>query len=204
MLLGAVAALGLCPAIASAVVEVRVERVDVVPNGSQQVIPVEVFASNPDTAENERLNAYTIALEAVGFSAGGVRFQAPAADGSYPEPTSHAYVFGAYPGNGPVDPAGLSDAQHAFLSAALGGTGQEANISDTLNGFAKLFVIVPASVTQGSFPITIDPGFLSLGSAGTPITAVGVPGVVNIVPEPASLGLIALGGLFALRRRRVA
>jgi MYXO-CTERM domain-containing protein len=206
ILLGAVAALGLCPAIASAVVTVQPERVTANPG---QTVQLDVFATNPDAAENERLNAYTIELVAPTFSASGIHFVLPAAnaDGtiSYPDSSAaHPYVFGAFAGNGPVDPAGLSDFQTVLLSAALGGTGQEANISDALNGFARVSVIVPANTPAGFYPINLDPGFLSLGSAGTSIVATPGVGGVTVTPEPGTFGLIAIGGLLALRRRRVA
>jgi hypothetical protein len=182
----------------------------VVPGGGDKTVTIDVFATNPDAAENERLNAYTISVEAPTFGgANKPRFVIP---GSFAFPDSsaaHPYVFAAFPGNGPVDPAGLSDADTVLLSAALGGTGQEANISETLNGFAQLTIMVPEGTLPGEYAITIPQpeqgGFLSLGSAGASITAIGAPGILTVVvPEPASLGLVAIGGLLALRRRRVA
>jgi hypothetical protein len=199
-----------CPAaIASAVVTVKPENVTVTPNGSDQTVSIEVFATNPDDSENERLNAYTISLDAPTFAASGnaPHFIIPSSF-AFADPTAHPYVFAAFPGNGPVDPAGLSDFKTVLLSAALGGTGQEANISNNLNGFAKIQVMVPAGTPAGVYPINIpqpaEGGFLSLGSAGPSIVAVGAPGLLTVAPEPGSLGLIAIGGLLALRRRRVA
>ena len=204
----AVLALAFFPAAASALVQVNVGRVDVVPNRADQIVSFEVFATNADASENERLNAFTIALEASNFSPTGIRFVVPPVDpgsGTIPfdVPTENPYVFGAYPGNGPVDPTGQSDYNTVFLSAALGGTGQEANISDALNGFAKVSVLIPASAPFGFYAINLDPNFLSLGSAGAPITAVAAPGVF-LWPEPGVLGLLGVAGIFALRRRRAA
>jgi hypothetical protein len=210
-LLASLAALALWPAATRAVVTVRPEVTNVVQSGADQIATIEVFATNPDDAENERLNAYTISLEAPTFRATGnaPRFIIPPADPAsgviaFAEPTAHPYVFGAFPGNGPVDPAGLSDFDTVLLSAALGGTGQEANLSNNLNGFARIQVLIPAGTPEGVYPINIpqpaEGGFLSLGSAGTSIVAIGAPGLI-FTPEPCTLGLLAPLGLLALRRR---
>jgi hypothetical protein len=176
------------------------------PSGPDTIATFEVFADNPDASENERLNAYTIAVEGPAFSETGARFIVPPVDagsGTIPFdlPTFHPYVFGAYPGNGPVDPANLSDFNTVLLAAALGGTGQEANISDAASGFAKLSVLIPSRDLGGIYPIILDTPLLSLGSAGLPITTVGENGAI-VRPEPGSLGLLAAAGLLALRRRR--
>jgi hypothetical protein len=208
-LFAALAVLTLWPVAASAVVTVQPEFGYWVPR-TDQIVTIEIFATNPDAAENERLNAFTIALEAPSFRESGnsaPRFVIPPADpvtGAiwFAEPTWHPYVFGAYPGNGPVDPAGLSDFDTVLLSAALGGAGQEADINDSRNGFAKVSVFIPADMPYGFYAITLNPSFLSLGGAGAPITA--VPGVGGFVylPEPAAACLVASVGLLALRRRR--
>jgi hypothetical protein len=213
LFIASLAALVLWPAAALAVVTVQPESVTAAPNGRDQIVTFEVFATNPNDSENERLNAYTISLEAPTFGATGnaPRFIIPPADQltgviSFAEPTAHPYVFGDYPGNGPVDPAGLSDFNTVLLSAALGGTGQEANISNNRNGFAKIQVLIPAGMPAGLYPINIpqpaEGGFLSLGSAGTQIVAVGAPGLIGPLPEPAAAGVLASLGALALRRRR--
>jgi hypothetical protein len=202
-----VLALALFPASAWGVVTVQLDRVVVAgPVPYDQTVSLEAFATNPDDAQDERLNAYTIALDAPAFRPDGVRFVVPppdAASGTIPFalPTAHPYVFGAYPGNGPVDPAGQSDFDTVLLSAALGGAGQEVNLSSTLNGFATVRVLVPAN-TVGIFPVNLDLQFLSLGSAGPSIAAIPASGFITVGPEPGCLGELAVAGLLALRRRR--
>ena len=93
------------------------------------------------------------------------------------------------------------------IGAGTVGRNDVADITPSLNGFFQLPVNIPASVTApGLYAINIDTTLLSLGGAGPAITATPstVVGGINIVPEPASLGLIGLGGLLFLRRRRVA
>jgi hypothetical protein len=203
-LLGAVATLGLCPAIASAVVMVRTEDVSGAPG---QTISCEVFAV-PSDGSDERLTGFTIAVDAPSFNVpNGPSFviPAPGPTGSvFALPTSHPYVFAAFPGNDPVDPAGLSDRDTAFLAAALGQG--EANIEQNLrDGFAKLMISIPATALPGqTYAITIDPIFTALGSQGAPIIVTPGTSTLTIVPEPASLGLIGIAGLLALRRRRMA
>lgn len=118
-------------------------------------------------------------------------------------PTGHPYVFGAYPGNPPTDPAQLSDYNTVFLSAALDGAGQEVNISEFLNGIAKVRVVSPPNRPAGFYPILVDPSLLSLGSAGPSIVAIPLGGGgIGTIPEPASLGIPAGAALVVLRRRR--
>ena len=204
ILLGAAAAIGLFPAIASAVVTVRIDTVNVLPTGADQVVGVDVWADpgEGDTI-NEGLDAFTIAFNGPRFTASGVRFQVPAPGATWPTPDpAHPYVFTGR--NAPPEDFGST-----FDRAQVGGTitGQGVNITETLNGLVRLQVLVPGNVTPGElFPIVIDPGAFSLGGTDPSLALAvpGGPGMVNVIPEPASMGLIALGGLLALRRRRVA
>ena len=212
MLLGAAAALGLCPVVASAVVVVRAENVFANPG---ERIPIEIFAE-PGDATNERLEAFTIAVEAPQFAAANApKFVIPAprkrsgqeADPSAPllqifdRTVNKGYVFGPA-GEEPIDPAGFSDTDTVLLSAT--GTSQVDIENPIRSGFGRILVQIPANAPIGSvFAITIDPTFLSL-AGGTFIAAVPGAGSITIVPEPASMGLIVLGGLLTLRRRRVA
>lgn len=203
-LLGAVAAIGLCPTVASAVVQLNVERVDVVPTGAQQIVYLDVFGDDLAPEENERLSGYTIGIAAPTFTDSGVRFNIPDDATTLDRPSAaHPYVFAAFPG---VEPErAFSDFQTVFALGAIAGSG-DANISPTLNGFFRLPVLIPANAGPGFFPVVIEPQPTTAlaGNAGAVPFAVGPGGGVNIVPEPASLGLIVLGGLLTLRRRRVA
>ena len=190
------------PAVASAVVNIHLERIGAFPG---ETVTVEVFGENPDVAENERLNAFTIALNAPTFGPpGGDRpwFVVPP-DGVFAEPTAHPYIFGDFPGNPPTDPAQLSDYQTVFLSAALGGAGQEADLTGTRNGFAKVSIFVPDDVLPGFYPVSIDPDFLALGSAGATLIAVPLDvGGIIFIPEPTAAALFTVAGVLAIRRRR--
>ena len=202
-LLGAVAALGL-PAIASATVQINVERVEVVPDATQKVVFVEVFGQDLDNT-NEQLNSFSIALSAPTFTANGVRFEAPETF-VFPTPTGHPYVFQSFVGVVPEDFG--TTFNRALTGAGLPGTtpANQVNITDALNGFVRIPIIVPANAAPGFYPIIVEaPPTTALAGLGAPIVSVpGQGGGVQIVPEPASLGLIVLGGLLTLRRRRVA
>jgi hypothetical protein len=195
----ALLALTLAAAPARGVVTVQPERVTVVgPVPYDQTVSLEVFATNSDAAEDERLNAYAIRLEAPAFTSNGVRFVIPP-NLLFQEPTTHPYVFRAYAGHGPSDAAGLSDFDTVFVSTEAPGT-QDVNISETLDGLVRVQVFIPAN-TVGSFPIRLDPAFLSLGSGGPGIVAVLGTGYVQVGPEPGCLGELAVAGLLMLRRR---
>lgn len=205
-LLGTVAALGLCPSIASAVVTINVDRVNVVP-GAAQTAFIEVFGVDVEGNVNEQLNSFTIALNGQ-FATSGIRFgDADPTTFSFPKPTGHPYVFQAFPAVNPEDFG--SSATRIQVGAATAGRTEVADIAGgvTGSGFVRLPIVIPASVVPGFYPVVVDLGAATaLAGAGAPIvrTAGAQQGGIMVVPEPASLGLIVLGGLLTLRRRRVA
>ena len=201
-LLGAAAALGLFPAFASAVVRINIERIDVVPNGTAQTVFLDVFGEDLDNA-NEQLAAFTIGIDAPTFSPTGVRF-APPGTGTLPKSSAaHPFVFSDFAGV-EVEDFG-SDFKRIQGGSGLAGSTQQVNLSDLRNGFLSIPVLIPANAAPGTYAITLDPTVTDLAGQGpVVVTVAGTPGQVTIVPEPASLGLVVLGGLLTLRRRRVA
>ena len=208
-LLGAVAAIGLAPAFASAAVILKIENSTVTDVSAQQTVFVTLYGEDA-TGDNERMNAYTIALNGTGpgfGSANGVRFQAPTTGnfGAAGKPTApHPYVFGALDPVPPVENFSSTASRLQFGATAINQE-DEVNVGNGLDGFLRVPVIIPAGATPGVYTLSIDPAATSLAGLGAPIVATpGAAGTITVVPEPASLGLIALGGLFALRRRRLA
>jgi hypothetical protein len=198
-----VAAFGLFPAIASAVVTVKVGSVSVNQSPTDQTVNVDVWAQvDPADTTNELMDAFTIALDAPTFSATGPRFVLPASGTFLTPDPEHPYVF-----TGKDAPPGdfASDQKRIQVGAAISSTGVD--ITPNLNGLVRLQVMVPGNTAPGAYSIVLDPGAFSLGG-GPALVAVPDPtgGGVNVigVPEPASLGLIGLGGILFLRRRRVA
>ena len=199
ILLGAVAALGLWPAVASAVIVVRPTSQSANPG---QLVSVEVFA-DPATlvaGVNERLNAYTMTVSAPQFAGpNDPSFVIPA---NFTFAVPENYVFG--PNDPPFDPTSGSNRALVFLSATASSPA-EVDIAEGRNRFARVEIRVPETAIVGTnYVLTVDQDFLSLGSAGAPIEAIGGTGTLTIVHEPASLGLVAIGGRLALRRRRTA
>ena len=209
ILLGAAAALGLFPAIASAAVTFNVDSVTAQPSSIEQTVFVDVFGVDAAPDENELLNVFTIAINGVGFTPTGVRFQLPTG-ATFPsatyKPTAHKFVFRDQgfelePGLTNIS----STASRIQVSSETIGPEDVANLTDANNGFIRLPIIIPANTGPGVFPINVDLTSSQLGGAVAPIvTTLGQQGSVTIIPEPASLGLIVLGGLLTLRRRRVA
>ena len=211
-LLGAVAALGICPAFVSAAVTINMPSPNTVTaTGADQTIRIEVFGTDDGTVQN--LNGYTIAVQGAGTSldgkafgsAQGVRFSFPANGASFGtagRPTVHPYVFKDLELPPPVENFGSTGDKLQFASTVVGGT-DEQDIDAGHNGFISMPIVIPANAAPGTYTLSVVT--TSLGSAGAPIASTaGTPATLIVVPEPASLGLVALGGLFALRRRRVA
>ena|SRR5688572_25259970 len=201
-LLGAAAALGLFPAFASAVVRIDIERIEVIPTGTAQTVFLDVFGVDLDD-QNEQLAAFTIGIDAPTFSAAGVRF-APEGNGILPKPSSaHPFVFSDFAGV-EVEDFG-SDFKRIQGGSGLAGSTQQVNLSVLRNGLVRLPIMIPANAAPGVYAITVDPTVTDLAGQGpVVVTVAGAAGQVTVVPEPASLGLVVLGGLLTLRRRRVA
>jgi hypothetical protein len=192
----------LFPAFAQAVVRVNIERIDVIPTGAAQTVFLDVFGVDLDNS-NEQLTAFTVGIDAPTFSANGVRFDIPGT-GLLPKPgAAHPFVFSDFAGV-EVDDFG-STFNRIQGGSALAGSTQQTNLSDLRNGLVRLPILIPANAAPGVYAITLDPTVLDLAGQGPPVVAVpGDVGQITIVPEPASLGLVVLGGLLTLRRRRVA
>src|SRR5215208_728003 len=121
-LLGAAAALGLFPVMASAVVQLNVDKIDVIPTAAQQTVFVDVFGNDLDNTD-ERLNTYTISVNGVGFSGTGTlpRFNIPAGGtgsmGSTVRPSAaHPFVFGGLDTIPPIESFGSTVGRLQFAS----------------------------------------------------------------------------------------
>ncbi|MHC5111586.1 MAG: PEP-CTERM sorting domain-containing protein [Planctomycetota bacterium] len=68
-----------------------------------------------------------------------------------------------------------------------------------------LTVTVPQGLAEGSYDVVVDSAFdgdLSNIAAGISQEGLFGTATINVVPEPATLGLLSLGGLAMLRRRK--
>jgi hypothetical protein len=194
----AAAVLALCPSLARAVITVRPQDQILLPGGT---VPIEIYA-DPITLTpgvNEHLNAYTMTLSAITFtSANDPSFVVPAnfTFDINSDPT-HQYVFTA--ADPPFDPTGNSSRNLVFLSAAPGTA--DTDLTETRNGFGKVFVTIPAGTPLGMYILRIDNDFLSLGGSAGTIEAVGGTAFFGVIPEPGAAGLALVAGSLALRRR---
>jgi hypothetical protein len=193
--------------VCGAAVTVRPESVQFPGGAGDRIVTLDVYAFNPDASENERLNGFAIVLEAPNFSPTGVRFLIPPVDprlGSIlidMPSQAHPYVFADYRGMGPVDPALMSDYNTVLAYDALPRAGQEADLSEARNGFARVNVLVPAGSPAGDYPIFLDPELTMLGSAGPNIPIVlGFGGL--FLPEPGAAGLLLVASPAVMRRGR--
>lgn len=204
--------LAVLPSLAEARIVLRGEEVEV-PALVPGTYTMDIFA-DPSDDEDEQLGAYDLALRLLPVNAspvGGARFVTPfavrPADGfvfGTPETTNYTYNV---PPNGP--PA--AGPNQFLLNVESTGFGP-ANVAGRVK-IAEIVFEVQAGTLPSQYRVEINEGITNFGSLDpnrldptveyTVVTGDG-SGLINIVPEPASLSLLALGGLLALRRRRVA
>ena len=204
--------LAVMPSLASAKLQLRGESKENLVPGQQYTMAI--FAEPTDN-ENEQLAVYDLgflltSLQGPAPTAGGVRFIQP-----YAVRPAEGFVYGAGAAtyNVPTTvspPPGPAN----FLLNVEAGTGTP--LVDIVGPvkLAEVVFDVPLTATPGSrYRVAFDPNLVSI-SSGDPsrldtnieytISTAPDAGLITVVPEPASLSLVALGGLLALRRRRVA
>jgi len=178
------------------------------PTGTDTVAFFEVFGTDV-TAENEHLNAYTIAIQGVGTGAdgkpfgdpNGVRFQVPGLSfGVAGRPTDHPYVFKDLDTIPPIENFSSTPSKLQFAATAIG-QDDEVDVDLTHNGFLRFGVIIPADFRFGTYTITVTT--TSLAGRGAPIVSTpGQPAVIAVIPEPTASALLLAPALALLRRRR--
>ena len=189
------------PGVASAAVQVNIGVTFIPQVGPDALYTFEVFGTDLD-GSNERLNAYTVAIDGVGFRPDGIRFVVPGPSFTAGRPSVNPYVFKDMQTIPPIENFGSTPQRLQFGATAIG-QDDEVDIDPTHNGFLKFSVLVPRNTPSGVYPLVVDPRALSLAGLGAPIVAVpGTFGVVIVGPEPSAAALLVFPSLALLRRTR--
>ena len=204
--------LAVLPSLASAKLQLRGEKVQPLP-GVPGTYTMAIFAE-PTDGENEQLGVYDIGFRLVPVNAsptGGVGFAPP-----YANRPNENFVFGAN------DPARYTYNVPTSVSPPPGPTQFLLNVESTGAGpvdvvsavkVAEVVFQVAAGTLPSTYRVEFNPNLVAFGSLDparldptieTTFSTAPDSGLIEIVPEPTSLSLLALGGLLALRRRRVA
>jgi hypothetical protein len=190
------------PSVTSAAVLVNISALTPVPNGNDTVYMFEAWAQDPDGID-ERLDAFTIAIDGPRFTDDGVRFVDPGPVlGDAGIPMAHPYVFKDLV---PLPPVESFNSTFNRLQLAAAGVQRddEANIDEAHSGLVRFSVLFPADAPPGAYPIVVDGRSLSLAGLGAPInSAPGAAGGFVLVPEPSGAALLLVPPLALLRRRR--
>jgi len=199
------AVVALCPAVASAVVTIRVDPGEYTYNGEDQVVSWEVFATNDNPTENERMNAFTLQLELPNATPNGIRFLIPPQDErgwvEYAPITEHPYVLAGIPNSGTFDPSRGSDYNTVRLAGVVDDPNATADISPSRSGLAKIDVFIPKnSPFWGT--MVLEPQMSQMAGPNGVIPVVGQSATWSVLPEPSALGAAALAAPLMLRRRR--
>ena len=203
--------LAVLPSLASAKIQLRGEAKSITAPGTYTMA---IFAEPTDN-ENEQLAVYDLGflLGSVGGApVDNVRFVPP-----YASRPAEGFVYGAGAATYNV-PTTVSPppGPRNFLLNVEAGTGTPlVDIVGPVKLAEVVFEVTAAALTTpgAQYRVTFDPNLVSI-SSGDPsrldtnieytVSTAPDAGLITIVPEPASLSLLALGGLLALRRRRVA
>ena len=201
----AVALLALLPGSAFAAITAHVDPGTYTYNGQDQVIPWEVYVTDSDPNAVQHTNAFTLEINVPEFSADGIRFLIPPKDQRgwvhYDENVKYPYIFPGDPDSAPFDPSGGSDYDTARLAGVIWTTGTS-DVSPSGTGLGRIDVFVPKdSPFWGTARFT--PVVSQLAGTNNEVYFVtGQQASFTALPEPASLGALALAAPLLLLRRR--
>ena len=202
----------LAPATAHAKFQLRIERDSWFDETNR--LTLDVFAEPTDN-EDEQLGAYDLGFRLVPVNAspvGGVGFAPP-----FAVRPAEGFVFGApdptrYTYNVPTNVSPPPGPTQFLLNVESTGAGPVDVVSAVK--IAEIVLDAQAGALLGNqYRVEFDENLVAFGSLDPTrldptieytIATAPDAGLINIVPEPTSLSLVALGGLLALRRRRVA
>lgn len=172
--------------------------------GTNDFIDVVVFTDDP-TQITQAYAAYQAAAELVGGPGNGLSFISP------PKRTD------ALDGLNPPIEQFLASGAPAFSGTADRATANAVDITlvgDTISLLPQGLLRIPVQVAPnaaGQYTIRLIPlsedaatGVAISDANLNPADVTLVNGTITVVPEPASIGLLAVGALVALRRRRTA
>ena len=199
------AVVALCPVVASAVVTIKVDPGEYTYNGEDQVVSWEVYATNDNPTENERLSVFTLTLELPNATPNGIRFLIPPANERgwipFAQTTEHPYVFAGIPNSGTFDPSRGSDYNTVRLAGLIDDPDTTVDISPSRSGLARIDVFVPKNSPFWGTMVLVPEGSQMSGPTG-PIPVTGQSVAWAVLPEPATLGALGLAAPLMLLRRR--
>jgi hypothetical protein len=204
--LGIVSACVLAPSIASAALTLRIDdgsadgtpTIDLRPGESGFI---EVFAEETAPVETEVLLAYSVGLNLPAGS--GVTFDPTPRTGAAVSRTQrHTFIFD------PTNNASYTDTGSSASAIRLLIDADAPEDVANGDGFLRVPIQISGTAVPGQYALTFQ---LTGGGAtelsddiGGAIPFTPVNAMVNVIPEPAALGLLGFAGLLALRRRRLA
>jgi len=210
LLIGALSAFALVPGLAQAALVLNLEQGPTTAVNRGSTVPLELFFNEP-VAASEAANAFQAVLK-ITPAGGGVFEESPDSPGdAFADlPQSRTY-FGDTIGPNSRTPAfptasfQTPDRSQIVVSILSASASKNVDVTDNM-GLIRVPIDISPNATG---PVTVQLVSFSLADAAgnlIPVAPGNVTSVipVNVVPEPASLGLLAIGGLLTLRRRRVA
>jgi hypothetical protein len=195
--LGIVSACVLAPSIASAALTLTVPEVSARPGDSGVL---EIFFTETGTPTDENLSVYSLGIDLL--NANGVSFgPAPRVN----VPTDRRFVFADVAGATLEDLGSDADSIRSFASLPLSVL-EGVNIGPNNPGVLRIPFTVPVGTAPGLRPVVINTTEIAatdfVDEVGELILFTPDNGFIDVVPEPTALGLLGIGGVLFLRRRR--